>query len=607
MAKLYENLFAMWISPTSDLCRETLADDPQIEYTNSYSVKPGENFENSLTQGFPAPFSPIASFACGCGYLTDHARSYEAVNYGINTNAESDAGRLNSLYIERFSIEGLKGKQTKGNGLYVMSTFFRNNKPVYLNNDKWAIWFDSVDSKWNLTNALNFHPSLETYTYQLKTDKEDPSEGIFENEDKSQTAYGPNVVSEKVLVNIPPQDYKADIRKIASCRTHTLFLDTNDNVYACGRNQLNQLGNELDDSVNIPRKIASDVVDVVVSDNRSFIHKMNGSVFVSGDNDNGAGAIDLNVSNSKVDNVNGYSYKSNFGEIPTFTKIQNETETDVITEVKTSKNFTYLLKNVTIDNIRRQVLFSCGSNTHGQLALDHFNIDADMGLSQTLVLSDSVDNEILFDVGDQHAMYVRQGKLHGVGNSEKYQIGATNENGSFSDAPYLVTAFNDLVVKKVECGSNFTMALLEDDSLWSTGDNSFGQCGLENTVNIIQGFTQIATDVKDVSVGNNHCLVLMQSGKLMSAGNNEYGQCATEVGFAKRNREDLLHSNRGFTTCVRNGEQILENVKYIKAEGDSSFIVIDEKVYASGFNLNGNLGIGTSANINAVTEIAPLG
>ena len=40
---------------------------------------------------------------------------------------------------------------------------------------------------------------------------------------------------------------------------------------------------------------------------------------------------------------------------------------------------------------------------------------------------------------------------------------------------------------------------------------------------------------------------------------------------------------------------------------DSSFFTIDDKIYGVGFNVNGNLGIGSTDNLSVTTELSPVG
>jgi alpha-tubulin suppressor-like RCC1 family protein len=94
---------------------------------------------------------------------------------------------------------------------------------------------------------------------------------------------------------------------------------------------------------------------------------------------------------------------------------------------------------------------------------------------------------------------------------------------------------------------------------------------------------------------------------LFSAGSNRFGQCATELGFAELSATDSRHASNGFVRCQLNEKSITGAVSYINAEGDSSFFTVDDKIYGVGFNVNGNLGIGSTDNLSVTTELSPVG
>lgn len=459
-----------------------------------------------------------------------------------------------------------------------------------------------------MTDTLNFHPSKTDYNFKLKNGDSDPAGGLYKDVQDIQTGYGPNSIKEQLVTNLPPLDYEGKIQKIASCKTHTLFLDDTGSVWGVGKNTFNQLGSDAEETSSIPTKfLDSDVADIIASDDKSFLIKINGSAVAVGENKLGELGLDFQESNAVIRNIEGYSYKNNFGKPDSFTKITGGTPDDVILSIKSSRYFTYILKVETLNEIRRKVLYSCGFNSFGQLGLGHYYDEQEYGIGMNIVISESLDNDVFFDVGETHAMYIRQGNLFGVGKSDNYQVGDVNDNKSYIEQPYLVTAFDGVKCKRVACGLNFTVALLADNTLWATGDNSYGQCGVPNTTSTLTGFSKVFDNVRDFSVGNNHMLVLTHNNVLYSAGNNKYGQCATEVGFAETSKLDSKHASNGFVRCQLNQKNIKGNISYINAEGDSSFFTIDDKMYGVGFNVNGNLGIGSVNNISVTTELSVLG
>jgi alpha-tubulin suppressor-like RCC1 family protein len=67
-----------------------------------------------------------------------------------------DNGRLILNYRETFSIFGLTDQYKTANGIYYLTTYFKNGKPTYTKKDnQWKIWWDDVAEKWNLTFTLS--------------------------------------------------------------------------------------------------------------------------------------------------------------------------------------------------------------------------------------------------------------------------------------------------------------------------------------------------------------------------------------------------------------------------------------------------------------------
>ncbi len=74
---------------------------------------------------------------------------------------------------------------------------------------------------------------------------------------------------------------------------------------------------------------------------------------------------------------------------------------------------------------------------------------------------------------------------------------------------------------KVEAGTEFSVALKSDSTLWSWGRNSNGQLGLGNTVNRMVPFQiGVDSDWKQVSTGAAHTLAVKNDGTLWAWGSN---------------------------------------------------------------------------------------
>jgi len=128
---------------------------------------------------------------------------------------------------------------------------------------------------------------------------------------------------------------------------------------------------------------------------------------------------------------------------------------------------------------------------------------------------------------------------------------------------------------------------LNDDNvnlIFSWGNNSYGQCGLDN-----EEYTYINTphiifkniSIKDISLGNNHSIIMTYNCEVILFGDNQYFQCSNEnknIQKLVENKNALPLINVSFYTTpidylIKNDEI----VDKIEAKGDSSLIITNKK------------------------------
>ncbi len=87
-----------------------------------------------------------------------------------------------------------------------------------------------------------------------------------------------------------------------------------------------------------------------------------------------------------------------------------------------------------------------------------------------------------------------------------------------------------IVVPYVSAGSNHSMILKTDDTLWAFGDNQYGQLGNGNRgvqltpVQVMAAEGEPMTEVDQISVGGDHSMILKTNGDLWAVGRNNKGQ-----------------------------------------------------------------------------------
>ena len=206
---------------------------------------------------------------------------------------------------------------------------------------------------------------------------------------------------------------------------------------------------------------------------------------------------------------------------------------------------------------------------------------------------------ILYEDGDLYLRGVQSLGHFGIGNTAvqlKFVLSAQNV------ADYVTSSNGD------QDEQPMAAVILTDGSVMTAGDNGHGELGIGSTTN-----TYTWTKVYDIASYSNDkaikCLVngddvasfyiLTESGKLFVSGYNGYGQLGNGT-----------TSNISTLTQISpsiNGEKIIDivaNGYYDATYTGSTFILTDAgKVYATGYNNVGQLGVGDTTNRSSFAEI----
>ena len=177
---------------------------------------------------------------------------------------------------------------------------------------------------------------------------------------------------------------------------------------------------------------------------------------------------------------------------------------------------------------------------------------------------------------------------------------------------------------QISGGTDHSLALKTDGTLWAAGTNAVGQLGDGTTNSTSLIWKQVLTDVSQIEAGNNHSLALKTDGTLWGAGGNANGQLGdgttsnstswkqvlTDVSqisagtaFSLALKTDGTVWATGLTTNGQYGKtvnstswsQVLTDAKQISA-GDQHSLAIktDGTIWACGYNAYGQLGDGTT-------------
>jgi alpha-tubulin suppressor-like RCC1 family protein len=111
------------------------------------------------------------------------------------------------------------------------------------------------------------------------------------------------------------------------------------------------------------------------------------------------------------------------------------------------------------------------------------------------------------------------GRLFAWGYNGSGQVG----NGSLLDVTAPVQVLTD--VASIAAGDGFSLAVMNDNTVYSWGRNTHGQLGLADTADrLIPTLVPGVSNALAVAAGGQHSLILLTDGSVLAAGNNAFGQ-----------------------------------------------------------------------------------
>ncbi|KAJ3383352.1 hypothetical protein HDU92_004253 [Lobulomyces angularis] len=172
--------------------------------------------------------------------------------------------------------------------------------------------------------------------------------------------------------------------------------------------------------------------------------------------------------------------------------------------------------------------------------------------------------------------------LFSFGSNQNGQLG----NGNLEDSSLPQRVFFKEKVKSISLGSNHTILLSSTGSVWSCGLNDFGQIGFNEDVSqslvlkeaeLVKGHSFLKA-----SCGWNHTLLMDSEGSLFSLGNNEFGQLGI-------NKSELKNFSYGAFKLFR--VDITKKVTFISSGYRSNVALTEDgEVFVWGQNKHGELG-----------------
>jgi alpha-tubulin suppressor-like RCC1 family protein len=231
-------------------------------------------------------------------------------------------------------------------------------------------------------------------------------------------------------------------------------------------------------------------------------------------------------------------------------------------------------------------VYACGRNDHGQLGLGS---GVDEALYPTYV---SQITNFVRDIacGDYHSLVLTdEFSLYAFGLNTDGQLGAGDWDNRYD--PYL-TCHSGYFVVEIDCGSRFSAYRSGSGSIYTCGDNEYGQLAIGN--NSDRNMWQQAYDenAQGVECGAYH-IVMIFGNNIAVAGRNDDGQLGLGDTENRNNEEWILRVVHGLNMVAC-------------GQAHTLFLRDDGKVYACGNNSYGELGLGHNTDCSTPTLLSGL-
>jgi alpha-tubulin suppressor-like RCC1 family protein len=410
---------------------------------------------------------------------------------------------------------------------------------------------------------------------------------------------------------------RGKITPIAAGYLHAFAIDNNGRLYAAGWNEYGQLGlgdkADRDKFTVVSALSGKRIIAAAVGFDYSFALDNSGKVYAAGRNDKGQLGLGDTIDRDL------------------FTEVSALGDKNIVAIAVRFKHAIALTSDGAV--------YATGYNGYGQLGLGDSGWQTDRNVF-TEVSSLNGKKIIAIAAGNQHSLALTsEGKVYATGNTNNY--GKLGSNRSiYSNEFTEISSLKDKTIIAIAAGDFHSLALDSDGKVYAAGNNEIGQLGLGDSgwKTNREVFTEVSSfdgkTITAIAAGNEHSLALTNDGKLYATGNNIFGQLGlgsngnyydsfVEVSSFSGKKIALVTAGNFNSFVVANDDKVCATIEafakmfgaFVFGGGDKRIeafakifgtldLTSDAKLYASGNNYSGQLGLGDKTDRKAFTEVS---
>ena len=234
-------------------------------------------------------------------------------------------------------------------------------------------------------------------------------------------------------------------------------------------------------------------------------------------------------------------------------------------------------------------LWTWGYNVNGRTGLG-LNTGATT-VPTRIPTPEGVTGFVQVNAGNSHTVALADdGSLWAWGNNANGRTGLGTMDGVTLTPQRISNPAGVSGFTHVDVGLNHSLAIADNDTLWTWGSNAAGQggIGVMHTSLSTPTMVQLPADARDfthLSAGQSHSMLLAQDGTLWVWGSNSNGR--TGLGTTEGNATLPVHL------------EMPDNVdKFVRISGGSTFslaVASDGSLWSWGYNADGRTGLGITA------------